>query len=51
MQEFFGLEVTGSLDGNTLEVMKQPRCGVSDVAEYNVFPRNLKWENKEVTYR
>ncbi|XP_076137564.1 collagenase 3-like [Alosa pseudoharengus] len=51
MQAFFGLEVTGSLDDKTLEVMQQPRCGVPDVAEYNVFPRNLKWEKNEVTYR
>ncbi|TRY56327.1 hypothetical protein DNTS_031858 [Danionella cerebrum] len=29
MQEFFGLEVTGKLDSNTLETMKKPRCGLS----------------------
>lgn len=51
MQSFFGLEVTGSLDDQTMEVMKQPRCGVPDVAEYNVFPRNLKWGKTKLTYR
>uniref|UniRef100_UPI00398EDB17 collagenase 3-like n=1 Tax=Pristiophorus japonicus TaxID=55135 RepID=UPI00398EDB17 len=51
MQEFFGLRVTGNLDSATLEVMEKPRCGVPDIAEYNHFPRNLKWKNNEITYR
>lgn len=51
MQEFFGLEVTGQLDSNTLEVMAQPRCGFTDVARYGHFAGQPKWENNVVTYR
>ncbi|XP_029105175.1 collagenase 3-like [Scleropages formosus] len=51
MQQFFGLEVTGVMDSNTLEVMKKPRCGVPDLAEYTTFPGNLKWQSNNVTYR
>uniref|UniRef100_A0A674EMD7 Peptidase metallopeptidase domain-containing protein n=1 Tax=Salmo trutta TaxID=8032 RepID=A0A674EMD7_SALTR len=36
MQAFFGLEVTGVLDKNTLEVMKDSRCGVSDIKKSTV---------------
>ncbi|KAM3869175.1 collagenase 3 [Diretmus argenteus] len=51
MQTFFKLKVTGNLDENTLEVMKLARCGVPDVGEYNHFPRNLKWNNNNITFR
>ncbi|KAK5868420.1 hypothetical protein PBY51_009438 [Eleginops maclovinus] len=51
MQRFFNLEVTGSLDHNTLELMNQPRCGVPDIGEYNHFPRHLKWSTNNVTFR
>ncbi|KAK6486252.1 collagenase 3-like [Huso huso] len=51
MQSFFGLEVTGNLDPATLEMMHVPRCGVPDVGEYNLFPRNLKWKTTNVTFR
>ncbi|XP_076832961.1 collagenase 3 [Brachyhypopomus gauderio] len=51
MQSFFRLEVTGQLDDNTLELMTKARCGVPDVAEYNHFPRDLKWQNTIVTFR
>ena len=30
-QEFAGLQVTGQLDSETLDLMKQPRCGVKDI--------------------
>ncbi|XP_017275513.1 collagenase 3 [Kryptolebias marmoratus] len=51
MQRFFNLEVTGNLDDNTLALMKEARCGVPDVAEYNHFPRDLKWQTNDVTFR
>ncbi|XP_051539455.1 matrix metallopeptidase 30 [Myxocyprinus asiaticus] len=51
MQEFFGLEVTGKMDKNTLEVMKQPRCGVTDVARFGHFQGKPKWKQSVVTYR
>ncbi|XP_078513142.1 collagenase 3-like [Lissotriton helveticus] len=51
MQSFFGLAVTGHLNPETLNLMRQPRCGVPDVAEYNLFPRNLRWPTANLTYR
>ncbi|XP_015240724.1 PREDICTED: collagenase 3-like [Cyprinodon variegatus] len=53
MQKFFGLRITGTLDADTLEVMKKPRCGVPDekVARFSTFGNNLKWNKKSLTYR
>uniref|UniRef100_A0A3Q3F8R7 Matrix metallopeptidase 30 n=1 Tax=Labrus bergylta TaxID=56723 RepID=A0A3Q3F8R7_9LABR len=51
MQEFFGLEVTGQLDSNTIEVMAQPRCGYTDVTRYSHFAGNPKWRKPLITYR
>ncbi|XP_078067033.1 72 kDa type IV collagenase [Mustelus asterias] len=51
MQKFFGLPQTGELDSETVNVMKKPRCGVPDLANYNFFPQKPKWENKHITYR
>lgn len=47
----FLVKVTGNLDDSTLEVMKQARCGVPDIGEYNHFPRHLKWNSNTVTFR
>ncbi|XP_048036892.1 collagenase 3-like [Megalobrama amblycephala] len=51
MQKFFGLNVTGTLDIETLEVMKKPRCGVPDVAAYSTFGGRPKWQTNKLTYR
>ncbi|XP_053472980.1 72 kDa type IV collagenase [Ictalurus furcatus] len=51
MQKFFSLPETGEIDQNTVEIMKKPRCGVPDVANYNFFPAKPKWQNNEITYR
>ncbi|XP_008294599.1 matrix metalloproteinase-9 [Stegastes partitus] len=51
MQRQMGLEETGELDKSTLELMKQPRCGVPDVANYKTFDGDLKWDHNDVTYR
>ncbi|KAL2096441.1 hypothetical protein ACEWY4_008589 [Coilia grayii] len=51
MQSFFGLEVTGKLDNETIQVMKAPRCGVSDISKYGHFAGQPKWEKKVLTYR
>lgn len=51
MQEFFGLKVTGTLDAETLEMMKQPRCAVPDVAAYTDGSSVNKWETNKLTYR
>ncbi|XP_042343228.1 collagenase 3-like [Plectropomus leopardus] len=51
MQAFFGLEVTGVLNNETTEVMKAPRCGVSDISRYGHFAGRPKWEKRLITYR
>ncbi|KAM4628047.1 matrix metallopeptidase 30 [Polymixia lowei] len=51
MQSFFGLEVTGILDKETVEVMKAPRCGVSDISRYGHFSGRPRWEKRLITYR
>ncbi|ETE61605.1 Macrophage metalloelastase, partial [Ophiophagus hannah] len=49
MQEYFHLAVTGKMDKDTLNVMKQPRCGVSDVSEGHKAIRI--WNKQVLTYR
>ncbi|KAG7263174.1 hypothetical protein CRUP_002204 [Coryphaenoides rupestris] len=51
MQKFFKLQETGVIDSNTVEIMKKPRCGVPDVANYNFFHRKPMWQNNAITYR
>lgn len=53
MQRFFGLHITGTLDADTMTMMKKPRCGVPDtnIASFSTFDRNLKWEKNSLTYR
>ncbi|XP_028320500.1 collagenase 3-like [Gouania willdenowi] len=51
MQSFFGLEVTGILDNETITMMKAPRCGVSDISRYGHFAGKPKWEKRLITYR
>ncbi|XP_012864007.1 matrix metalloproteinase-26 [Echinops telfairi] len=51
LQQFFRLNVTGLLDKQTLAVLRQPRCGVPDVASYSVSPESLKWNEQILTYR
>ncbi|XP_042355633.1 collagenase 3-like [Plectropomus leopardus] len=53
MQKFFGLQITGMLDADTMEIMKKPRCGVPDgnIAHFSTFGNNLKWEKNSLTYR
>ncbi|XP_030009251.1 collagenase 3-like [Sphaeramia orbicularis] len=53
MQRFFGLRITGTLDADTLELMKKPRCGVPDgnIARYSTFGRDFKWNKHSLSYR
>ncbi|XP_028656004.1 matrilysin-like [Erpetoichthys calabaricus] len=51
MQRFFGLNVTGTLDSETLAMMKKPRCGIPDVAKYSTFASKPKWPTNKITYR
>ncbi|OCT93196.1 matrix metalloproteinase-18 [Xenopus laevis] len=51
MQDVFGLVVNGRLDEETMELMKQPRCGVPDVGSFSIFGGNAAWKKKDLTYR
>ncbi|KAJ3591132.1 hypothetical protein NHX12_009079 [Muraenolepis orangiensis] len=49
MQTFFGLNATGVLDPETLEVMRSPRCGVPDVEDYSL-NQGPRWAKSVITY-
>nr|XP_046267682.1 matrix metalloproteinase-18-like [Scatophagus argus] len=53
MQKFFGLHITGTLDEDTVAMMKKPRCGVPDVkiARFSTFGGSIKWKKNSLTYR
>uniref|UniRef100_A0AAY4APE2 Matrix metalloproteinase n=1 Tax=Denticeps clupeoides TaxID=299321 RepID=A0AAY4APE2_9TELE len=51
MQRFFGLNVTGVLDPETIQMMKKSRCGVPDVSQYSTFGPGIKWQKNKLTYR
>ncbi|XP_037605334.1 collagenase 3-like [Sebastes umbrosus] len=53
MQRFFGLQITGTLDADTMAMMKKPRCGVPDVkiARFSTFGNDFKWKKNSLTFR
>lgn len=51
MQEFFGLQVSGKPDLDTIEMMRKPRCGVPEIGQYSLTPGNPKWKRNNLTYR
>ncbi|XP_036412557.1 matrix metalloproteinase-16 [Colossoma macropomum] len=59
MQRIYGLNITGSLDQNTIAWMKKPRCGVPDQVRSSYSSRSRKrryaltgqkWQRTHITY-
>ncbi|RXM31528.1 Matrix metalloproteinase-16 [Acipenser ruthenus] len=59
MQRLYGINITGTLDRNTIDWMKKPRCGVPDqfggISRFNVRRKRYaltgqKWHHKHITY-
>jgi len=49
-QTFAGLEPTGKLDSDTVDLMKTPRCGKEDRVA-NFVLQGSNWQKKSLTYR
>ncbi|RMC15191.1 hypothetical protein DUI87_07373 [Hirundo rustica rustica] len=59
MQQFYGINMTGKVDRNTIDWMKKPRCGVPDQtrgsSKFNIRRKRYaltgqKWQHKHITY-
>ncbi|CAJ0964685.1 unnamed protein product [Ranitomeya imitator] len=51
MQRFLRMKVTRQLDTDTVYMMKAPRCGIPDVAEFSTSSGRPKWQTNSITYR
>ncbi|XP_073414458.1 stromelysin-1-like isoform X2 [Dendrobates tinctorius] len=51
MQRFLRMKVTRQVDTDTINIMKAPRCGIPDVAEFSTSSGRPKWQTNSITYR